>query len=556
MLRKLNLFVSLSLLALLFSNGGAIAQENAPEPSAAPLGSAITYQGRLSDQGSPANGSYDLRFILYDAEVGGTQVGSILALEDVLVSEGYFRVMLDFGSGTFSGQACWLEIAVRPGSSSGEYTTLSPRQALSAVPYAQYSQGAPWSGLSGVPAGLADGVDNDTTYTASIGLNLAGGQFSVNFAGSGTAATAAHSDHNHMGQTWTGNNNPLQIEGSFYGSASPAPLVLNNAFGSGLYVGAVGRSGVYVGSAGSPSSIAYSVFPHGIEVDGAEGDGLFVGRADRSGVEVVSAGFSGVAVFNADTIGVFVREAGSPSSYIGSTTNNGFEVAGAQGYGLYVGRADLDGVYVNSAAWHGLNVAEAGVNGVYVTGAGNHGISAAGTNLAGYFNGNIQVTGSCTGCSMAAFGINTSSDPLEPGDMVTILGTEASGVDSTPVVWKVASASSGQAVVGVVGGKAEMVTEQSKRPNELGKTLVPREGSAAPGEFVTVIIYGPAQVKVSGSGKVAIGERLVVDDLGMARALMTTEVNGIQVAESAPTIGIALDTPDVNGLVWVLVNPQ
>jgi len=39
--------------------------------------------------------------------------------------------------------------------------------------------GAPWSGLTGVPAGFADGVDNDTTYTAGTGISLSGTQFSV-----------------------------------------------------------------------------------------------------------------------------------------------------------------------------------------------------------------------------------------------------------------------------------------------------------------------------------------------------------------------------------------
>ncbi|GMV39945.1 MAG: hypothetical protein AMXMBFR64_16610 [Myxococcales bacterium] len=38
----------------------------------------------------------------------------------------------------------------------------------------------PWSALTGVPAGFADGVDNDTTYTAGTGLTLATGQFSIN----------------------------------------------------------------------------------------------------------------------------------------------------------------------------------------------------------------------------------------------------------------------------------------------------------------------------------------------------------------------------------------
>jgi hypothetical protein len=32
-----------------------------------PVGTAFTYQGRLADAGTPAQGSYDLRFTLYDA---------------------------------------------------------------------------------------------------------------------------------------------------------------------------------------------------------------------------------------------------------------------------------------------------------------------------------------------------------------------------------------------------------------------------------------------------------------------------------------------------------
>lgn len=36
-------------------------------------GTSFTYQGRLMDGGTPANGSYDLQFTLWDAVTGGTQ---------------------------------------------------------------------------------------------------------------------------------------------------------------------------------------------------------------------------------------------------------------------------------------------------------------------------------------------------------------------------------------------------------------------------------------------------------------------------------------------------
>lgn len=110
--------------------------------SATALTTTFTYQGRLTDGGSPANGTYDLRFVLYDAETGGSQVGAIVTRDDVTVANGLFSVELNFGATAFYGDARWLEIAVRPGSSTGTFTTLSPRQPVSPAPYALYAVAA------------------------------------------------------------------------------------------------------------------------------------------------------------------------------------------------------------------------------------------------------------------------------------------------------------------------------------------------------------------------------------------------------------------------------
>ncbi len=178
-------FVALAssvVLLLGLMTGLSLAQGPAPEQAEgaqAALGTAFTYQGRLTDNGSPADGTYDFQFTLYDAATGGNVVGSAVTLDNISVSDGLFTVQLDFGANAFDGNARWLEIAVRPGSSTGSYTSLAPRQPLSAVPYALYSTSAPWSGLTGVPAGFADGVDNDTTYSPGTGLTLSGGVFSL-----------------------------------------------------------------------------------------------------------------------------------------------------------------------------------------------------------------------------------------------------------------------------------------------------------------------------------------------------------------------------------------
>ena len=105
---------------------------------AAPLGTAFSFQGSLTDKGQPANATYDFIFALYDAASGGTVVGSPLTMGGIAVSKGQFTVVLDFGTGIFTGAARWLEISVRT-QNKGDYTTLTPRQALTPTPYALYA---------------------------------------------------------------------------------------------------------------------------------------------------------------------------------------------------------------------------------------------------------------------------------------------------------------------------------------------------------------------------------------------------------------------------------
>jgi len=94
-------FRALLLLALLTVSNIASAQ-----------GTAFTYQGRLGEGGSPAHGSYDFRFVLYDLETGGGAVSGAITNAATLVGKGLFTVTLDFGAGVFTGAERWLEIGV------------------------------------------------------------------------------------------------------------------------------------------------------------------------------------------------------------------------------------------------------------------------------------------------------------------------------------------------------------------------------------------------------------------------------------------------------------
>ncbi len=118
---------------------------------AAPAGSGFTYQGQLKDASDPVNGSADLAFSLWDAAVGGSQIGVTVTASDVEVVDGLFTVELDFGLAAFTGNALWVEVDVRTPhdpDDAAPFTTLDPRQPLTATPIALYaldSAGAsPW----------------------------------------------------------------------------------------------------------------------------------------------------------------------------------------------------------------------------------------------------------------------------------------------------------------------------------------------------------------------------------------------------------------------------
>jgi len=195
-----SLVVVLALFAGINQNvSSGFAQDVIKNPDA-PLGTSITYQGVLTySNDNPINGSCDFQFSLYDAASGGAQVGTTLEKPAVILVKGTFTVELDFGNTAFAGEARWLEVKVRCPAGSGTYTPLSPRQALTTTPYASYAAKSPWNGLTGVPAGFADNLDNDTLYTAGNGLTLSDATLAVNFGGDGTAATVSRSDHTHAG---------------------------------------------------------------------------------------------------------------------------------------------------------------------------------------------------------------------------------------------------------------------------------------------------------------------------------------------------------------------
>jgi len=137
-----------------------------------PLGSgeAFTYEGRLLDEGNPADGSHDFQFKLFDAPVLGAQLGDTIDINDLDVIDGYFTVELDFDSELFDGNQRWLQVSVRSGASTGSYTILNPRIAITPTPYALHAFScAGGSGGDGHSLDAADGSPEDVVYVDSVG---------------------------------------------------------------------------------------------------------------------------------------------------------------------------------------------------------------------------------------------------------------------------------------------------------------------------------------------------------------------------------------------------
>ena len=137
--------------------------------------SAFTYQGALSQNGQPANGTYDFMFRLLDAETDGSAAPVIPINPGVGVTNGLFTTGINFDAENLNGANLWLEISVRTNGGVA-FTTLAPRQLLTSAPYAVRAANVSASGISG-------------TYGNAVTFNNAGNSFSGNFSGSAGGLT-------------------------------------------------------------------------------------------------------------------------------------------------------------------------------------------------------------------------------------------------------------------------------------------------------------------------------------------------------------------------------
>lgn len=370
-----------------------------------------------------------------------------------------------------------------------------------------------------------------------------------------TGTWVSDSNHDHLGQTWSGVNNPLTIGGSF---GSPpdniAPLVLNNSHvdGYGLKVTSA-DNGIVVSSSGNT----------GVLVSTATNSAFYASSAGFHGLAVQSVTQDGVNVVTAGDDGVYVGAAGTPSIQTASTSKNGFEVAGAQGYGLYVGYANSDGVRITDAGDDGIQIGD-GTNvpsyALFVTGPGTTGdtllpnTSDANGQWALFTTDSIDAA-NVFASAQTLVAVVGGGQPLAPGDVVSAGGLAEAIPGSVVPLAQVRLASGEQAnVVGVVHSRMAWTPLPGlEKEGEFDLRSV--DGPAKPGDYVAVTVLGAAQVRVQPGAVLQPGQRVTVGTGGTVRALQTRTLDGMEVSEGAATVGVVLQAAD-DGMAWVLVNPQ
>lgn len=297
----------------------------APSLGETPLGTAFTYQGQLKQSGVPFDGMADFQFTLWDAAgsgnppIGGTQVDGAQAINALPVTAGLFTVTLnaggEFGGNAFNGNARWLQIAMRSPAGGGDFTTLAPRQPLTATPHALFA----------LNADRLDGLDS-TAFLQSIPVPL---------TLSGTSAT--HIIRGENASTVAGVSGLL-------GSVTGASGISYGVFGQSAST--AGR-GVYGLASAATGTSVYGVIGQSVSTSGR---GVFGFATATSGVNYgvfgntqSPNGYAGYFTGAAGSLNYFQRNVG-----IGTTAPGNMLHVMKDSAGVVTGHADAPLVVENS----------------------------------------------------------------------------------------------------------------------------------------------------------------------------------------------------------------
>ena len=307
----LGLGIALLVVGLIVSTPSAL-QAQGLAPQGTSVGTAFTYQGRLLKNDSPVSGSCDFQFSLWDAQSGGSQVGSTVAKDSVNVQDGYFAVDLDFGGSAFTGDARYLQVEVKC-SGDSSYTNLG-RVTLNGAPYALGLR--PGAVINGsVPGGTGLTVVN----SSSTGDYAIYGRTDSNNAEAagvyGYASSTSAEVYGVLGEVQSTDSASAGVKGVSVSGAAPGVQGVTTSdddFAAGVY-----------GSTGSGSNRAFGVkgetYTSGTASAGVYG-GAHASSGEVYGVYGQSDSSSGRGVYGlaTDSDGTTYGVYGKSASYLGS----------------------------------------------------------------------------------------------------------------------------------------------------------------------------------------------------------------------------------------------
>jgi hypothetical protein len=331
-------FLSIAFLAIAVAGGGASGQTTA-----------FVYQGKLTDNGAPAEGPYLMRFELFDAVASGTQIGSTLTDLPVVASGGIVTVTLDFGAPALSGANRWLEIAVKK--TAGEsYSLLSPREQITSSPYAIRSLSAATADVALDAQKLGGKLPSEYVTTTGVGTAFINNQTTVqaganfNIAGNGTIG----------GKLGVGMTAVAKIDAN--GGSGDGIRGVSTGGGRGVWgeseswQGVYGKSNTQAGVVGE-SNTFYGVY--GItHIPSAAG---LYGSNTTDGMGIVGESATNTAIKGTSTSGAGVH---------GLSTS---------GWGVYGQSSSSAGVVGGSGSYHGVYGSSGNANGAGVFGTNTNG---------------------------------------------------------------------------------------------------------------------------------------------------------------------------------------
>lgn len=359
----------------------------------ADVSTAFTYQGRLVDNGSAANGQYDFEFRLFNSV--GTQVGAVIFVNNQQVTDGVFTRQLDFGEQYF-GRQIFLEIRVRPGPSGGAFTILGPRQELTGAPYAHGLQ-LPFAGAySGAAPAFA--IANSAGPDLAVGGDMIVGspeEGSIALRNAGGATTGIIYQFGGMGTAF----DLFEETGAFHTFLEPDSngtggffFVANGNGGAALVVDGNASSGNPFISFGGRSNVTFDLDQTGNDAVRLPADAISAAEIldEPGGARIgsdpgvtLNNSFSAPTIIQQRTITVpaagYVFAIGSADVQYSHTagtfefanfgvTKNPAAIPGYQDVAVSVPAAATGGIYNVPATVHDLVPVTAGANTIYFTG--------------------------------------------------------------------------------------------------------------------------------------------------------------------------------------------